>query len=219
MNRFLQSRQEVDGCTKYITDNDFIPHPLSCKNFDIANICPKLTHGSMIDLGSAGGSSVLENAVHKKILGLKVGIDLSYSENVVSDKPGIDLVSGDLMNTPFPDNLFNTIFCLSVIEHEVDISLLAKECSRIISNSGTLYLTFDYWPEKIDTDGLKLYGLSWNIFDENDVRNLIKTFYLNDFALTSEMDWKVSEKVINPTYCSPFQDVSYTFGLLEFKKY
>lgn len=51
MNRFLKTIDEIEECTRKIKENEWIEHPLSCKNFDIANIVPYLRDGSLADLG------------------------------------------------------------------------------------------------------------------------------------------------------------------------
>lgn len=219
MNNFLKKREDIDICTQYIRDTGLIEHGISCKNFDIASILPRLSDGDILDMGSSGGSCIMENAIQRKLTGRRVGIDLEYTQDSVLSN-GIELIKGDLMATPFSDTSFNYITCLSVIEHGVDFQKLAKECARLLkgNGNGTLYLTFDYWPEKINTDGLMLYGLPWNILSRGDVELLLIVFAENGLHVTSEIDWTVMDQVINPQYCSPFPGISYTFGIFEFEK-
>lgn len=213
MNEFLKSRADLNECTDFIKKNGLIEHGLSCKNFDIAKIVPSLTDGDILDMG-ASGSWVLENAVKKGIKGRKVGIDLAYSGNESTD--GIELVKGDLMNTPFENESFQTVCCLSVVEHEVDFDLLAMECSRLLLPNGKLFMTYDYWPTKRVTTGLTLYGLQWNILDLHDVLKLVEACKARGLELTSEIDWTVQDAVIDDKFCAPFPGISYTFGILEF---
>ena len=123
------------------------------------------------------------------------------------------------MSCPYEDNSFDTITCLSVIEHEVDFDKLAKECSRLLRKGGILYITFDYWNPKVNTDdvGTKLYGLKWTILDASDVSKLEVALGKQGLNMTSNMDWETKETVINNQFCAPYGK-AYTFSLLKFKK-
>lgn len=216
MNKFLQIRKEIDDCTKYLQDNGLVESGLSCKNWDVVQVLPYLRDGNLLDMGS-DGSIILQNAVKKKLVGMKCGVDLLYPEDVVSPE-GINLTKGDLMNTPFPDGLFNFITCLSVVEHQVEFEKLAKECFRLLAKGGQVFISCDYWNPKPDTSKMKLYSLDWNILDKKDLYELIGQFNKYGLHITSEVDWSLQDAVINPSYCSPAQGVEYTFGIFSFIK-
>lgn len=215
MNQFLKTRFEVDEATRFIKDKGWINHGLSCKDFDLRHIIPELDDGNILDMG-ANGSFILENAAKRKLEGVKIGIDLSFSEDTVKD--GIHHMKGDLMSTGFEDGFFDYITVCSVIEHEVDYERLAKECSRLLLLGGKLFITCDYWEPKVNTDGFELYGLKWNILDRSDVERLIVVCKQYGLHITSEVDWTIQDAVINPKYCSPDNKSSYTFGIFEFEK-
>lgn len=213
MNKFLKTRAEVDECTRYIRSNNLISHDFECKNWDVALICQQLKNGDLLDMGS-NGSFLLPNAVRMGLKGRKCGIDLGKPDY---DLQGIDYIQGNLMNCPYDDQSFDTITCLSVIEHEVDYDKLAKECSRLLRKNGKLFITFDYWWVKVDTKGIKLYGLEWNILDGHDVRKLIEALNINGLKMAGEMNWNHQDAVINPQFCAPYEK-SYTFGIMTFTK-
>lgn len=215
MNNFLKTRAEVDNCTQYLIDNGLIQSGLSCKNYDVANVVKELKDADILDMGSSG-SEILSNAVRLNLIGRKVGIDLAYEDNSFID--GIELYKGDLMSTLFNDEAFDIITCLSVVEHSVDINKLATECNRLLRHNGKVFVSFDYWPEKINTKGVLLYNLEWEILCKEDVLKMVEYFKANGLELTSEIDWAVQDAVINSTYCSPSPLANYTFGILEFIK-
>lgn len=215
MNDFLKTRNEVDLCTQYLIDNNLIQSGLSCKNYDIANVVKELKDGDILDMGSSG-SEILSNAVRLKLKGRKVGIDLAYEHNNITDE--IELYKGDLMFTMFNDKAFDIITCLSVVEHSVDFNKLAKECNRLLRHDGKIFVSFDYWPEKIQTKGILLYNLEWNILSKEDVEDMVKAFKENGLELTGEIDWTTQDAVINSAFCSPMNGISYTFGILNFVK-
>ncbi len=218
MNKFLQSRADIDDATKYLQDNGLQESGISAKNWEVVQVIPYMRDGNWLDMGADGGV-VLDNLVKKKITGFKVGIDLAYPETVkqTSYVNGYDKIKGDLMNTGLPTGLFNFITCLSVVEHQVSYDKLAKEISRLMA-SGSAFISFDYWTPKPDTSKTKLYSLDWNVLDKDDVLTLVAAFEAEGLELTGEIDWKTNEAVINDTYCSPVAGVSYTFGILHFIK-
>lgn len=215
MNYFLKTKQEIIGATKWLQDNNYTTHPISCKDWELATVIERLEDGDLIDLG-ADGSFVLHNAIKKNIKGRKVGVDLI---EVTGDNKaeGVEYYQQDIMSTMFNDGSFDMAVSLSVIEHEVNFSRFAKECGRLLRKTGKAIVSFDFWHPKPDYEKRKLYNLDWNILDHDDVINLISEFTKNDLILTSEIDWTTQDAVINPQYCSP-ADVSYTFSILEFIK-
>lgn len=215
MNEFLQSRQQIDNATGALKSNGFETHPISCKDWELFLITNALENGDLLEMG-ADGSRVLHNAIKKGITGAKVGIDL---KEVTADNraEGADYFVDDLMDTKFDDEEFDTIVSQSTIEHEVDLDDFVKEVNRLLKPGGRAIVSFDYWPSKVNTDEIRLYGLKWNILSATDVLYLVNAFKLVGINLTSEIDWSTRIPVITPKYCSP-ASVSYTFGILEFKK-
>lgn len=217
LNRFLQSRAEVNQCTEDMTRASLRLHGLSCKNFDLRNIIPYLKDGDgFLDLGAAG-SFIAHNHVILNIKGRRCAIDLvDVAEH--DRTSGVEYFKGSLMETPFENESFSQITCLSVIEHEVFYDKFAKEVSRLLKSGGDCFVSFDYCPEKIDTSKTKLFSLDWNILSRENVLELVEEMKKVGMSITSEIDWTTNEMVICESYCSPVAGVNYTFGLLHFTK-
>lgn len=213
MCKFLKSQGEIYQCTRYLRRHGYKSHRLRCKDWDIANILADMTDGNLLDMGSSD-SYILENAVLKRLHGEKYGIDFQEPDNRIE---GVTYLKGDCLRTPFPDHFFQHITCLSVIEHEMDYGLFAREVSRLLSQNGKLYLTFDYWTPKV-TPSIKIFDREWNILDRKDVENLINKLKNKGLHLTEEIDWSLGKPLINATNYSPDPHMGYTFGLLVFKK-
>lgn len=213
MCKFLKSVAEISECTEYLIQNGYAAHNLTCKNWDIAHIISDLSHGNLLDMGSTD-SYILKNAVIKKLLGDKYGVDLREPDVAAE---GVKYIVGDMLNVPLPDNYFSNITCLSVIEHDVDFEKFAREVSRLLAPGGKLYVTFDYWVPKIITNAI-LYGVKWELLDDKDVNRLVNECKKQNLEITEDIDWSVGEKVIRPGYYSPDPEVSYTFGMLVFRK-
>jgi SAM-dependent methyltransferase len=230
LNCFLQTRAEIGYYTDFLRKHDLVEHSLDCKNWDLGKIALSLGDGNLLDMGCCD-SFILNNASKLNLKGLKYGIDLLFRPEDVDDHSigswnnpnsprvaGCKFFKGDLMHTPFDSGMFQNLTCLSVIEHGVDFNLFAAECSRLLSTGGKVYLTYDYWDPKVNTYGLKLYGLDWNVLDKSAVLSLIDACSEHGLEVSSTVDWTTQEQVINPGYMSPHSYVSYTFGILMFTK-
>ena len=211
--KFLQSRAEVEECTRFLQRNNYLSHGLPCKDFDIANIMPEIAPGAFLDMGSSD-SYILRNVVRKRQPGQCYGIDLRPPIDPVT---GVEYVVGDLMDTKLPAEHFQSITCLSVIEHQVDFARFCKEGARLLKPGGKLFVTFDYWEPKVATD-LVLYGLAWQPLDRAAAEQLLAAAAAEGLHPVQEMDWQVGEAVIREGYYSPDPKVSYTFGLIIFEK-
>lgn len=218
MNEFLKTRVAVDAATYFLKGQGLVESGLSCKNWEIAETIHWLNDGNIIDLGS-DGSVVLQNAVKLGLKGRKVGVDLLYEKDVtVMVEDYIELYKRDAMDTQLEGNSFDIVTSLSVIEHEVDFGKFAKEVGRLLKSGGSAFVSFDYWNPKPAYEKRILYNLDWNILDTNDVLRLVAEFKNNGMELTSDIDWTTEEAVINSSFCSPVESVSYSFGILHFKK-
>jgi SAM-dependent methyltransferase len=214
MCEFLKSRSDVNLATLYLSEHNLLPHNLECKNWDLAHILSDISDGNFLDMGSSE-SYILHNIIRKGAVGEKFGIDFRSPDHPL---PGVKYIIGDIMKTTFGDNLFQNISCLSVIEHGVELNRLALEVKRILKVGGKFYLTFDYWDPKVITTSVKLYGLPWGILDKVDVIKLIEIFKQYGLILVDELDWTISEQVIQDGYFTPFPGFRYTFGFLTFSK-
>lgn len=216
MNEFLKTRDQINSATDWLKENGYTTHPISCKDWEMKQVIESAKDGDFLDMG-ADGSRVLHNVVIKGVKGKKIGIDLA---EVTGDNraEGAEYYQGDLMHTPFDDGSFDTITCLSVIEHSVRFDEIAKECSRLLRERGSLFISYDYWTPKPDTSKTKLYSLDWNILDAIDGINLVNEMKNNGLHITGDIDWGTRDAVINDQYCSPAKGVSYTFRILEFTK-
>jgi 2-polyprenyl-3-methyl-5-hydroxy-6-metoxy-1,4-benzoquinol methylase len=211
--KFIKTRQDIDKCTAFLKRYGFISHNLSCKDWDLAHIMPEIGDGNFLDMGSSD-SFILKNVALKKIRGEMYGIDLREPDIPVK---GVKYIVGNLMDTKLPDKFFKNITCLSVIEHEVDFYRFAREVSRLLEDGGRLFVTFDYWNPKV-VPSIKMYGLDWQPLDEHTLRQFVTICEENDLNLLQDMDWTINEAVIRDGYFSPQPDISYTFGLVTFKK-
>jgi 2-polyprenyl-3-methyl-5-hydroxy-6-metoxy-1,4-benzoquinol methylase len=192
-------------------------HKRAVKNWDLAQISKLLSSMGknirILDMGCSG-SQVLQYC-HKKGYENIFGIDLNISildrlrqllYIFTEKKIPYRLKNMDLMHTSYPNEFFDFIICLSVIEHGVDVEKMLKESSRILKSKGILFITTDYWEPKIITkNNQKLFNLDWNIFSKNEIKNLLKI--AKKYGLTCHDDYipQITDKFIY------FLNESYTF--------
>ena len=210
---FLKSRSEVEACTKFLHENGYASHALTCKDWDIAQIIPQINDGNFLDMGSSG-SYILKNVLLKNIRGEKYGIDLRAPDLPL---PNVKYLVGDLLSVPIDDGFFDYIACLSVIEHEVDLDKFAKEASRLLRSGGKIFVTFDYWDPQVKPRRT-LYSLKWQPLDKKHVKHLVKVCAKSGLKLVEKINWDTEDTVINKAYYSPEPKIQYTFGLITLVK-
>lgn len=211
--KLLRNRVQVDACSGYLKQWGYVPHNISCKDWDLAHIIPAIGDGNFLDMGSSD-SYILKNLALKRIRGDLYGIDLRAPDVPVSN---VNYLIGDLMRTPLPDGHFANITCLSVLEHQVDYDRFAAEASRLLAPGGRVFVTFDYWEPKV-TPPIKLYGLDWMPLDAAMVRQFIASCARHGLEIVEPFDFTAGEPLIRWGYYSPHPDIRYTFGMAVFRK-
>ncbi len=101
------------------------------------------------------------------------GVDLDPRVAVMPFAREIDYRAADMTATAWPDESFAAITAISVIEHGLHRGALLDEVARLLRPGGAFVFSTDYWPEKISTDGVRLFGLDWRIFSAREVEALL----------------------------------------------
>ena len=95
----------------------------------------------VLDVGSGTGGyslNLLNNGA--KVVALDIIKD--YFQNV----KGVGFVLGDAANMPFKSNIFDFVFCSSLVEHVKEPDELIREIKRILRKNGMCYLSFPpFW--------------------------------------------------------------------------
>lgn len=73
----------------------------------------------------------------------KYGVDISPTAVKIAKSKGIraEVVDIETKKLPYPNNFFDMIFCMEVLEHLLDSSLLFSEMRRVLKPKGYLYIT------------------------------------------------------------------------------
>jgi len=95
--------------------------------------------GKILDIGCANGF-FLDEARRKKWD--TCGVEVSkWAVKYAREKLNLNITKGALRNTEFPDNSFDVIVMLNVLEHLPDPKFTLIEIRRILKNDGILYIS------------------------------------------------------------------------------
>jgi SAM-dependent methyltransferase len=101
------------------------------------------------------------------------GVDLDPRVRRMPFSQEIDYRTADMTAVPSPDGSFAAITAISVIEHGLRQDALLDEVARLLRPGGAFVFSTDYWPAKIPTDGVRLFGLDWRIFSVQEIDALL----------------------------------------------
>ena len=164
----------------------------------------------ILDLG-AYGSEIL-CSLNKMGFTDLAGIDLNSSLLLMPYGNKIKYVAGDFTCTPFPSEKFGAVTAISVLEHGFCGPKVFKEISRILKPGGYFVGSTDYWPEKIDTSGVTVYGLDWTIFSKDEILALVDEARAHGLAPMGELNFSASEPTVR------WFKREYTFAWFAFQK-
>ena len=124
--------------------------------------------------------SISPNTVHRKL-------NKKYKVNVKFKQESADALS-------FPDNVFDRIFCISVLEHMENkvIDKSMKEMERVLKPGGLLLLTFDFHPFPTDS----IIGFTEEEFRSNVLEKCNLQIVANEPDFTTT-EWNHYIKSIN----------------------
>ena len=164
----------------------------------------------ILDLG-AYASEVL-CSLHKMGFSDLTGIDLNPTLTRMPYQQIIKYVTGDFAHTEFPNETFGAITAISVLEHGFCGPKVFREVSRILRTGGYFIGSTDYWPEKVDTSGVMVYGLDWTVFSKEELRNLIEEARRYGLVPVGELNFEASERTVR------WLKRDYTFAWFAFQK-
>lgn len=165
---------------------------------------------AVLDVGSFASEIIV--ALHSQDFINLTGTDLNPDLSKMPHADKIRYEITDFMHTPFEDASFQAITSISVIEHGFNGKALVHEMSRLLRPGGYFIASFDYWPEKVDTTGVKFFDMDWLIFSREDIEKFVQLAADFDLYPVGEMNYAADERTID---CAGKE---YTFGWMVFEK-
>jgi SAM-dependent methyltransferase len=127
---------------------------------------------AILDLGSVA-CPVLP-CLHALGYGDLHGVDLDPHVREMPFAGAVDYRQANMTAAPWPDGTFSAITAISVIEHGFEQDALLDEITRLLRPGGVFIFSTDYWPQKISTDGVHLFGLDWRIFSAAEIEQMLE---------------------------------------------
>lgn len=148
----------------------------------------------ILDIGCYASEVIV--SLHKLGYSNLTGIDLNPDVRRMPYNESISYRITDFTNTGMPANSFKAITSISVIEHGFDGKALLSEMSRLLRPGGYFVASFDYWPEKIDTTGIKFFGMDWLLFSKEDVVAMTREAAKFGLSPVGEMQYEAKQRAI-----------------------
>ena len=164
----------------------------------------------ILDIGCYASEVIV--ALYKTGYSHLVGVDLNPNLQKMPYQDSIRYEISNFMHTNFADASFQAITSISVIEHGFDGPAFLKEISRLLKPCGYFIASFDYWPEKIDTTGIKIFAMDWKIFSKDEITNFITEASGYGLFPVGELIYEAKDKIIDSG------DKQYTFAWMVLEK-
>ncbi|MDP9168984.1 MAG: class I SAM-dependent methyltransferase [Acidobacteriota bacterium] len=215
-NATLQTRAEWQQAFEQAKQRHIPLHRGPEKNWDhVAAVDAILSHtktsARVLDAGSEFYSNVLPALFVYGYRNL-YGINLSFTGP--ARRGSIQYLPGDITRTTFPDDCFDAVTCLSVIEHGVPPDAYLREMHRILKPGGLLITSTDYYPTPIETRGQTAHGAPIKVFSKPEIQQLLKLAVEIGFELTGDLDLECTDR---PIRWDQF-DLEYTFVIFTLRK-
>lgn len=149
----------------------------------------------VLDIGAYASeiAPILCRLGYQRVAALDLNPDLARMPH--ADR--IDYRIGDFLHAPYADGAFTAITAISVIEHGFDGAALSAEVVRLLQPGGFFVASFDYWPEKISTQGQDIFGMSWTIFSREEVEQFLSTAATRGLRPFGPIDFAAAGKPIS----------------------
>jgi SAM-dependent methyltransferase len=188
---------------------DLYPDPV--KSWDVLRTIEAISSSvanddPVLDVGSVASAVLpcLHSLGYRKL----TGIDLDDRVHAMYHSEKIEYSVEDLTRTGRRDSSFAAITAISVIEHGVDDEALLAEVARLLRPGGLFVFSTDYWPEKVATDGVRLFGLPWRIFSTEEIEAMLERAH--QFGLSPRSDPRSFIRAVDERPVR-FKGRSYTF--------
>jgi len=188
MEGFVKTNADIDQAMLRVDALGWPRHKWNhFKNWEMLWLYQAVEAGDILDVGCVT-SMPLELAAFHGNKGHHVGVDPVPRYSGWSIPLGAELRQGVAENLPVDSRSFDTVACMSVIEHGVDLRKFSGECARVLSPGGKLVVSFDYWPTKDP-----------NALDEKELEFFVMCLWNEGFDVKIPVG-EVQDKIVDGLY-------------------
>ncbi len=227
MIKVLQNWSEIGRAVEQLENMGLPRHSNTEKCWDMVLLSkiaePLSRQAKILDMGCSGLYTLrlLDKMGFSELLGLDLTptcIDRIKQLKIMFErkqlKPVYRIAKKDMLASGLAGESFDLITSISVIEHGVDLDKFIMESARLLKPGGRLFVTADYWPDRIDcSDSVKQFGLNWQILCKDDIEKIL--------AKAKECGLRLMEPgeiPLTDDKCIFWQKKAYTFIALGFTK-
>ena len=91
---------------------------------------------------------------------------------------------------------FGAVTAISAIEHGRSVERVFMEAARLLSPGGFFVGSTDYWPEKVDTTGERVFDMDWTVFSASEMAGLLDAARGHGLEPAGPVDFAAGEPVI-----------------------
>jgi SAM-dependent methyltransferase len=124
----------------------------------------------------------------------------------------IHYVAGDYFASGLATGSLGAVTSISAIEHGHAVDRLLAEVDRVLEPGGYFVGSTDYWPQKVATSGVRLFGMDWTIFSAEEMAAFFDAARGHGLAPAGALDYQAGEPVID------FAGRRYTFAWFALRK-
>jgi len=161
-------------------------------------------HGALLDLGCAEGALL-------ELLGAGgIGLDMNPQRLRLAHEKGFWVSVGDGNRMPFPDNCFDTVICMEVLEHVPDMTAIMREVHRVLRPGG-------YWVISVPSVTLRSWYEMWHekrpyYCDDNEHYREFSSVRIPWFEHLFELTTELEQTLVSNGFSIRHQDgVHYVF--------
>lgn len=158
----MSSWKDIGNATNNIREKGLPEHGDLRKNWDLWQLHENVSNFddniTIFDFGCSGlfALNFLSEMGFKNLYGIDLYPLSTYIEDLaflvkkkIKNRNTPKISRGNALNNNFPNGFFDLTVSISVIEHGVPLKQFFSEVSRILKEDGLLFITTDYWPQKI----------------------------------------------------------------------
>jgi SAM-dependent methyltransferase len=140
------------------------------------------------------------------------GVDLNRRVARGAYRDRIRYQVADFRATGYGAESLAAVTAISAIEHGHALDRLLAEVGRVLRPGGFFVASTDYWPEKVDTSGIRVFGMEWTVFSAAEMATLFDAARAYRLLPAGPVDYGAGEPVVR------FAGRRYTFAWLVLRK-